>query len=227
MGTPRSQHPLCREPGAYLPAGRTRPTEPTPPPRTHRGAPRPSRPLRQGPRTRVLPAVPRHHRLAGVHARRVENLPGRPAGRGEAARRPPPIIAAVQNDNRPSNTTHALTRALRREAAVRRGEPYRTESFVHQGHKLVYDTYGEGERVRRVHARSVVGRRVEPRHRRRARRAGKPRRAARSARARTQRQADARVRLSDRHLRDTGVRAARRAPCAAKRCSVACRSEPT
>jgi len=30
---------------------------------------------------------------------------------------------------------------------VRRGEPYRTESFVHQGHELVYDTYGEGERV--------------------------------------------------------------------------------
>jgi pimeloyl-ACP methyl ester carboxylesterase len=36
---------------------------------------------------------------------------------------------------------------MRREAAVRRGEPYRTESFVHQGHELVYDTYGEGERV--------------------------------------------------------------------------------
>jgi len=30
---------------------------------------------------------------------------------------------------------------------VRRGEQYRTASFVHQGNKLVYDTYGEGERI--------------------------------------------------------------------------------
>ncbi len=27
------------------------------------------------------------------------------------------------------------------------GEQYRTQSFVHQGHELVYDTYGEGERL--------------------------------------------------------------------------------
>jgi pimeloyl-ACP methyl ester carboxylesterase len=30
---------------------------------------------------------------------------------------------------------------------VHRGEQYRTESFVHQGNRLVYDTYGEGERI--------------------------------------------------------------------------------
>ncbi len=26
-------------------------------------------------------------------------------------------------------------------------EQYRTESFVHQGYELVYDTYGQGERL--------------------------------------------------------------------------------
>ena len=30
---------------------------------------------------------------------------------------------------------------------MHRGEQYRTEAFVHEGHRLVYDIYGEGERL--------------------------------------------------------------------------------
>ncbi len=71
LGRPAAQHRLGRLAGAHLPAGGASPRAPRQAPPAGPDTARRARSLRQGRRDRLLRAVPRHPRVAGVHARRA------------------------------------------------------------------------------------------------------------------------------------------------------------
>ena len=78
-GPPR-QHPLHRQPGPYLPARGAGEDQSDSARAGDRRDDDRACALREGPRGRLLPAVPQHHRMAGLHACRPPRGPSRPRG---------------------------------------------------------------------------------------------------------------------------------------------------